>query len=131
MLEKVCFCEQRAEVEEGTNDMTMKQAVFKEWDNFVSMNTVPCNLEADLVFVPMVLEDHYFCVCVNFIAETAEVLDNTVYDNWDETGVFKAARLVVCDIDNSKIINNHFKYLCVYVYEIICNCFVYYCRFVT
>ncbi|KAH9612315.1 hypothetical protein KSS87_022773, partial [Heliosperma pusillum] len=71
------------------------QKLFDTWDEFVSKNTVPCNWKADLIFVPMVLDDHYFCVCINFTREMVEVLDNTKYDQWEEPIIYKAADLLV------------------------------------
>ncbi|KAH9614108.1 hypothetical protein KSS87_021520 [Heliosperma pusillum] len=80
------------------------QKLFDTWDEFVSKNTVPCNWKADLVFVPMVWEDHYFCVCINFTREMVEVLDNTKYDQWEETIIYKAADLLVWFTDTSELV---------------------------
>ncbi|KAH9604351.1 hypothetical protein KSS87_009655, partial [Heliosperma pusillum] len=93
--------------QEGKGDENKDQNIqklFDTWDEFVSKNTVPCNWKADLVFVPMVWEDHYFCVCINFTREMVEVLDNTKYDQWEETIIYKAADLLVWFTDTSELV---------------------------
>ncbi|KAH9617495.1 hypothetical protein KSS87_020154, partial [Heliosperma pusillum] len=83
--------------QEGKGDENKDQNIqklFDTWDEFVSKNTVPCNWKADLIFVPMVWEDHYFCVCINFTREMVDVLDNTKYDQWEETIIYTAADLL-------------------------------------
>ncbi|KAH9612578.1 hypothetical protein KSS87_009729 [Heliosperma pusillum] len=70
------------------------QKLFDTWDEFVSKSTVPCNWKANLIFVWMVWEDHYLCVCINFTSEMVEVLDNTKYDKWEETTIYKATDLL-------------------------------------
>ncbi|KAH9614305.1 hypothetical protein KSS87_012912, partial [Heliosperma pusillum] len=82
--------------QEGKGDENKEQnlqKLFDTWDEFVSKNTVPCNWKAYLIFVSMVWEDHYLCVCINFTNEMVEVLDNTKYDQWEETIIYKAADL--------------------------------------
>ncbi|KAH9623913.1 hypothetical protein KSS87_010203, partial [Heliosperma pusillum] len=76
------------------------QKLFDTWDEFVSKNTVPCNWKTDLIFVPMVWEDHYFCVCINFTSEMVEVLDNTKYDQWKEIIIYKVADLLACHMSD-------------------------------
>ncbi|XP_074291932.1 uncharacterized protein LOC141618749 [Silene latifolia] len=79
---------------DGNGDREMnKEKVFGEWDEFIRRNTVPCNMEADLVFIPMVWKEHYFYVCINFKTETVEVVDNTEYDDWEQTEIYKVADL--------------------------------------
>ncbi|KAK9741430.1 hypothetical protein RND81_03G105200, partial [Saponaria officinalis] len=45
------------------------------------------------VFLPLLTGDHYFCVCVNFKAETVDFLDNRVYKKFRETKYRKLANL--------------------------------------
>ncbi|KAH9607935.1 hypothetical protein KSS87_006595 [Heliosperma pusillum] len=93
--------------QEGKGDENKDQNIqklFDTWDEFVLKNTVPCNWKADLIFVPMVWEDHYFCVCINFTREMVEVLDNTKYDQWEETIIYKAADLLEWFTDTSELV---------------------------
>ncbi|KAH9617423.1 hypothetical protein KSS87_008285 [Heliosperma pusillum] len=62
--------------------------------NVYQRTQFPVTEKADLIFVPMVWEDHYFCVCINFTSEMVEVLDNKKYDKWEETLIYKAADLL-------------------------------------
>ncbi|KAH9612248.1 hypothetical protein KSS87_013679, partial [Heliosperma pusillum] len=93
--------------QEGKGDENKEQNLqnlFDTWDEFVSKNTVPCNWKAYLIFVPMVWEDHYLCVCINFTNEMVEVLDNKKYDQWEETIIYKAADLLVWFTDTSDLV---------------------------
>ncbi|KAK9681927.1 hypothetical protein RND81_10G037600 [Saponaria officinalis] len=80
--------------EEGDEDVGMISKIFRAWDHFIVISKVNCNLKAKIIFVPMLFEDHFFCVCVNVEKAKIEVLDNTCYRNWQSTTVYKLAEIV-------------------------------------
>ncbi|KAK9671328.1 hypothetical protein RND81_12G022100 [Saponaria officinalis] len=84
--------------ENELQDSQMNQELsklFDTWDAFVDVNVNPCNLNADLVFVPMVYENHYFCVCINCLKATVEVLDNNSYSDWENSDVYNLSKSIV------------------------------------
>ncbi|KAK9668806.1 hypothetical protein RND81_13G088200, partial [Saponaria officinalis] len=80
--------------EGGDEDFRMISKIFRAWDHFIVISTVNCNLKEKIIFVPMLFEDHYFCVCVNVEKAKIEVLDNTCYRNWQSTTIYKLAEIV-------------------------------------
>ncbi|KAH9605967.1 hypothetical protein KSS87_018541 [Heliosperma pusillum] len=59
--------------------------VFSTWDMWSGIYDEPLNLNAEMVFVPLLYEQHYFCVCIDFVREKLFYLDNRCYDDFNET----------------------------------------------
>jgi hypothetical protein len=53
--------------------------VFESWITWSSLCKNPVKLDADLIFLPCLLEEHFFCVCINFLTKQLEYLDNKKY----------------------------------------------------
>ncbi|KAK9705551.1 hypothetical protein RND81_07G065800 [Saponaria officinalis] len=79
---------------DGEEDVSLMSKIFSAWDDFIDINKINCNLKAKIIFVPMLFEDHFFCVCVNVEKAMIEVLDNTCYCNWQSTTIYKLAEIV-------------------------------------
>ncbi|KAH9608229.1 hypothetical protein KSS87_012620, partial [Heliosperma pusillum] len=62
-----------------------KVEVFSTWDTWSGIYDEPLNLNAEMVFVPLLYEQHYFCVCIDFVREKLFYLDNRCYDDFNET----------------------------------------------
>ncbi|KAH9609724.1 hypothetical protein KSS87_011932 [Heliosperma pusillum] len=58
--------------------------VFSTWDMWSGIYDEPLNLNAEMVFVPLLYEQHYFCVCIDFVREKLFYLDNKCYDDFNE-----------------------------------------------
>ena len=76
---------------------TQLNRLFDFWDLFVKSNVDKSlsPLNADLIFIPLHLENHFFCVCINFISQTIEILDNKLYKDLKCDHV-RLASYVVC-----------------------------------
>ncbi|KAK9666129.1 hypothetical protein RND81_14G162400, partial [Saponaria officinalis] len=86
---------------EGYVDEIFK--AWKGWENCCKSplnldaemeNLVHCNLEAELIFIPLYSGRHYFCICVNMTEEIIEVLDNQIHKSWKDSTVYNIARVV-------------------------------------
>ncbi|KAK9682371.1 hypothetical protein RND81_10G069100 [Saponaria officinalis] len=53
------------------------------------------NLHADLIFIPLHIDYHYACICINFVSQTVDVLDQMTYPDWKESDVYKASCVLV------------------------------------
>ncbi|KAH9605300.1 hypothetical protein KSS87_009939, partial [Heliosperma pusillum] len=62
-----------------------KAEVFSTWDMWSGFYDEPLNLNAEMVFIPLLYEEHFFCVCIDFVRERLFYLDNRCYDDFDET----------------------------------------------
>ncbi|XP_074300156.1 uncharacterized protein LOC141631375 [Silene latifolia] len=53
------------------------------WDMWQESCPSPFQLDSDMVFVPVSTgdEDHYSCICINFLSEQIEYLDNRSYED--------------------------------------------------
>ncbi|KAK9741368.1 hypothetical protein RND81_03G100500 [Saponaria officinalis] len=78
----------------GTQVDTQANNVYECWNKFVEENSVHCNLEAELIFIPLYAGRHYFCICVNMTEEIIEVLDNQIHKSWKDSTVYNIARVV-------------------------------------
>ncbi|KAK9733815.1 hypothetical protein RND81_04G094300 [Saponaria officinalis] len=55
--------------------------LYKDWDNYLNECGSTINLDADFIFVPILIEDHMACVCLNFKSQTADILDNQTHND--------------------------------------------------
>ncbi|KAH9616543.1 hypothetical protein KSS87_018034 [Heliosperma pusillum] len=69
--------------------------VFSTWDMWSRIYDEPLNLNAEMVFVPLLYEQHYFCVCIDFVREKLFYLDNRCYDDFNETSFAYMTDVVV------------------------------------
>ncbi|KAH9616818.1 hypothetical protein KSS87_011348, partial [Heliosperma pusillum] len=76
--------------EEATNRL------FQSWDTFINCCYGKCHLNSDLIFLPIFLNDHYACVCINFINQSTDLLDNILYKEDEYPDMFKLAE-ILCD----------------------------------
>ncbi|XP_074305604.1 uncharacterized protein LOC141640822 [Silene latifolia] len=53
------------------------------WDMWQESCSSPFQLDSDMVFVPVSTgdQDHYSCICINFLSEQIEYLDNRSYED--------------------------------------------------
>ncbi|KAH9619668.1 hypothetical protein KSS87_016065, partial [Heliosperma pusillum] len=65
-----------------------KAEVFSTWDTWSGIYDEPLNLNAEMVFVPLLYEQRYFCVCIDFVREKLFYLDNRCYDDFNETTLY-------------------------------------------
>ncbi|XP_074282592.1 uncharacterized protein LOC141607130 [Silene latifolia] len=47
---------------------------FTQRDQIQQESTL--NFDRDMIFIPLILEDHFFCACINFMSKTVDYLDN-------------------------------------------------------
>ncbi|KAH9610931.1 hypothetical protein KSS87_015848 [Heliosperma pusillum] len=71
--------------EDNGESKKYKAEVFSTWDMWSGFYDEPLNLNAEMVFIPLLYEEHFFCVCIDFVRERLFYLDNRCYDDFDET----------------------------------------------
>ncbi|XP_074298972.1 uncharacterized protein LOC141629961 [Silene latifolia] len=61
--------------------------IYGGWDAWAEMCRAPFQLDTDMIFLPVLSGDgdHYSCVCINFLTEQIDYLDNRKYDDPIET----------------------------------------------
>ncbi|XP_074295901.1 uncharacterized protein LOC141623668 [Silene latifolia] len=79
--------------EEFEKTKTLTEEIAGAWDIWQNVCSQPLNLNSDLVFLPLLISEHYFCICINFQNETVDYLDNRLYDNFEESEFFYLAEL--------------------------------------
>lgn len=62
-------------VDDDSESDRQKNTLFAAFDDWLSKNDL-YNIKADLFFIPLRIDDHYLCVCINFISKKIEILDN-------------------------------------------------------
>ncbi|KAK9698814.1 hypothetical protein RND81_08G132900 [Saponaria officinalis] len=68
--------------------------LFKEWDAYVEECGRTINLESDMIFIPLMVDNHIACVCINFNSKTADILDNQIHTDPTKSDVCKAAEII-------------------------------------
>ncbi|KAK9714631.1 hypothetical protein RND81_06G108000 [Saponaria officinalis] len=66
-------------------------SLYHHWDQFIKDSGMKINLHADLIFIPLHIDFHYACICINFVSRTVDVLDQMTYPDWKESDVYKAS----------------------------------------
>ncbi|KAH9625242.1 hypothetical protein KSS87_004572, partial [Heliosperma pusillum] len=69
--------------------------LFRSWDTFINCYYGKCHMNSDLIFLPIFLNDHYACVCINFINQSTDLLDNILYKEDEYPDMFKVAEILV------------------------------------
>ncbi|XP_074277573.1 uncharacterized protein LOC141601208 [Silene latifolia] len=85
--------EQAADSDDVTD--SQKDKVVQSWSHFLGENVVNSEIDVDLVFIPLSLEKYYFCVCVNFMNKTVDVLDHTSHKDWEKSDFYRLAKIAV------------------------------------
>jgi hypothetical protein len=70
-------------------------SLYRLWDQFIQDNGSTVNLNADLLFLPLKMDDHFVCICINFKSNTVDILDHMTYSDWKKSDVFKASQVLV------------------------------------
>ena len=81
--------------EDDSESDKQKEILFSAFDDWLSKNVV-YNFRADLFFIPLRVDDHYLCVCINFISKKIEVLDNQFHGKADHSSLRQLVVAVVC-----------------------------------
>lgn len=82
-----------------------KERLFRTWDLFLASNVDEVNVDVDLIFIPLKLDEHYFCVCINFCMNSLDLLDDRIYDDVEESEAMKLSNYVVCFFSIGVILN--------------------------
>ncbi|KAK9675381.1 hypothetical protein RND81_11G004500 [Saponaria officinalis] len=69
--------------------------LYKAWDDYLNECGGTINLDADLIFIPILIDDHMACVCINFKSKTADILDNQTHNDPTKSDLFKASKIIV------------------------------------
>ncbi|XP_074299480.1 uncharacterized protein LOC141630592 [Silene latifolia] len=68
--------------------------LFHIWDLYIKHCGHTFNLNAELIFVPVNIDDHFACICINFISRTIDVLDHQLYLQFKSSKVFKVSKII-------------------------------------
>ncbi|XP_074278010.1 uncharacterized protein LOC141601615 [Silene latifolia] len=63
---------------------------------FVKNNKRDCDLNTDMIFIPILLYEHFSCLCINFNAKRVEYLDNVFQEALFADDQQPCVRLVYC-----------------------------------
>ncbi|KAH9612602.1 hypothetical protein KSS87_011060, partial [Heliosperma pusillum] len=62
--------------DEKTPKSVLVDEVKSAFLSFIRNNKKQCDLNSDMIFIPLHLGDHFSCLCINFIKRKVEYLDN-------------------------------------------------------
>ncbi|KAH9619657.1 hypothetical protein KSS87_019559 [Heliosperma pusillum] len=65
--------------DQSTPSNTQIDNLFSIWDMFIKGCGRSFNTNAELFFIPVNVDEHYACVCINFKTKTIDLLDNQYY----------------------------------------------------
>ncbi|XP_074315660.1 uncharacterized protein LOC141651867 [Silene latifolia] len=68
--------------------------LYNTWDVFRTDCGTDFSFKADLIFVPIKIEAHYACVCINFNSRTIDLLDCKYYSSPRQSEICKAGHIV-------------------------------------
>ncbi|KAK9733334.1 hypothetical protein RND81_04G060700 [Saponaria officinalis] len=69
--------------------------LFGVWDIFVGDCGDTLNLSANFIFIPINIDDHIACLCINFKALSVDILDNQKYPDPENARISKACNILV------------------------------------
>ncbi|KAL9246201.1 hypothetical protein vseg_019766 [Gypsophila vaccaria] len=70
--------------------------LYATWDEFKKNNGDYFNFEANLIFIPLLLGEHYFCICIKFVQKKIDIRDHTIYDGpWEDNEAYNLAKTIV------------------------------------
>ncbi|XP_074274284.1 uncharacterized protein LOC141598471 [Silene latifolia] len=68
--------------------------LYHTWDVFRTDCGKDFSLKADLIFVPIKIEAHYACVCINFNSRTIDLLDSKYYSSPRQSEICGACHVI-------------------------------------
>ncbi|KAH9613640.1 hypothetical protein KSS87_011583 [Heliosperma pusillum] len=77
-----------------TQDDTVLDNLYEMWDLYIQDSQDVFNLNADFLFVPFNMEGHFACVCFNYKAGMADLLDHQLHPDPNKSKICKLASLI-------------------------------------
>ncbi|KAH9613086.1 hypothetical protein KSS87_001474 [Heliosperma pusillum] len=80
--------------DQSTPSDTQIDNFFIIWDMFIKGCGRSFNTNAKLFFIPVNVDDHYACVCINFKSKTIDLLDNQYYPASKQSDIVDVAIII-------------------------------------
>ncbi|KAH9613928.1 hypothetical protein KSS87_008263 [Heliosperma pusillum] len=80
--------------DQSTPSNTQIDNLFSIWDMFIKGCGRSFNLNAELFFIPVNVDEHYACVCINFKTKTIDLLDNQYYPASKQSDIVDVAIII-------------------------------------
>ncbi|KAH9602941.1 hypothetical protein KSS87_000955, partial [Heliosperma pusillum] len=80
--------------DQSTPSDTQIDSLFLIWDMFIKGCGRSFNTNAELFFIPVNVDEHYACVCINFKSKTIELLDNQYYPASKQSDIVDVAIII-------------------------------------
>ncbi|KAH9614249.1 hypothetical protein KSS87_018331, partial [Heliosperma pusillum] len=80
--------------DQSTPSDTQIDNLFIIWDMFIKGCGRSFNTNAKLFFIPVNVDDHYACVCINFKSKTIDLLDNQYYPASKQSDIVDVAIII-------------------------------------
>ncbi|KAK9673246.1 hypothetical protein RND81_12G155500 [Saponaria officinalis] len=86
--------------DQATQNDSLCDELYQLWDDFINDCDKTFNLNADIMFVPVNIERHFACVCINFESHTVDLLDHQYYSDWTKSDVCKACHVIAAQMSD-------------------------------
>ncbi|KAH9621567.1 hypothetical protein KSS87_000461 [Heliosperma pusillum] len=80
--------------DQSTPSNTQIDNLFSIWDMFIKGRGRSFNTNAELFFIPVNVDEHYACVCINFKTKTIDLLDNQYYPASKQSNIVDVAIII-------------------------------------
>ncbi|KAH9612424.1 hypothetical protein KSS87_011529 [Heliosperma pusillum] len=80
--------------DQSTPSNTQIDNLFSIWDMFIKGCGRSFNTNAELFFIPVNVDEHYACVCINFKTKTIDLLDNQYYPASKQSDIVDVAIII-------------------------------------
>ncbi|KAH9619064.1 hypothetical protein KSS87_008931 [Heliosperma pusillum] len=80
--------------DQSTPSNTQMDNLFMIWDIFIKGCGRSFNTNAELFFIPVNVDEHYACVCINFKIKTIDLLDNQYYPASKQSDIVDVAIII-------------------------------------
>ncbi|KAH9610491.1 hypothetical protein KSS87_020429, partial [Heliosperma pusillum] len=80
--------------DQSTPSDTQIDNLFIIWDMFIKGYGRSFNTNAELFFIPVNVDDHYACVCINFKSKTIDLHDNQYYPASKQSDIVDVAIII-------------------------------------
>ncbi|KAH9610490.1 hypothetical protein KSS87_020428 [Heliosperma pusillum] len=80
--------------DQSTPSNTQMDNLFMIWDIFIKGCGRSFNTNAELFFIPVNVDEHYACVCINFKTKTIDLLDNQYYPASKQSDIVDVAIII-------------------------------------
>ncbi|KAH9613761.1 hypothetical protein KSS87_010289 [Heliosperma pusillum] len=80
--------------DQSTPSNTQIDNLFMIWDMFIKGCGHSFNTNAELFFIPVNVDEHYVCVCINFKTKTIDLLDNQYYSASKQSDIVDVAIII-------------------------------------